>query len=126
MVTTITCIQSHYNHFIGLGHPIGLDVHDSVPLEYKMNNQPTAIAAHLGLKSNDYPLKAGSISTIEPGLYFIPYLLDGIKQNQTLDIAKFISFDVLEKEGYMRLGGIRIEDVVAIDYSGKQRILSSE
>ena len=70
--------SGNYGFFHGLGHGVGLDIHENPRLS----------------KRNSDPLKGGEVVTIEPGLY------------------------------YAEWGGIRLEDMAYIDYSGKAETLT--
>ena len=70
--------SGNYGFFHGLGHGVGLDIHENPRLSIR----------------NNEPLKGGEVVTVEPGLY------------------------------YAEWGGIRLEDMAYIDYSGKVEILT--
>jgi Xaa-Pro aminopeptidase len=102
----------------GLGHMLGLDVHDMEALgednvgydrETKRSGQFGLAALRLGRR-----LEADFVVTVEPGIYFIPALMDQWRREGRW--ASFIAFDKLEP--YRRFGGIRIEDVVRITPDG--------
>ena len=59
-------------------------------------------------------LQEGFVMTIEPGIYFIPELIDIWKSENKL--AEFINYDVVET--YKDFGGIRIEDDVLVTATG--------
>ncbi|KAI8897627.1 peptidase M24, structural domain-containing protein [Globomyces pollinis-pini] len=108
----------------GIGHPVGLDVHDPVPATFK-----TANVTFMGLRdqyplklSFDYTIDIGQVHTVEPGIYFVPYLLDLAKNDESLAVAHLINWDTIDQ--YRGIGGVRIEDVVAINYEGKSVILT--
>jgi len=63
-------------------------------------------------------LQEGFVMTIEPGIYFIPELIDIWKAENKL--AEFINYDVVET--YRDFGGIRIEDDILVT-SGGCRVL---
>ena len=79
-----------------VGHFLGLDVHD------------------LGRKSVTYKsnaiLQNGNFITVEPGCYFIDFLMDEAKNSPVL--SKYLNVEELEK--YRGFGGVRIEDDVMI------------
>jgi Xaa-Pro aminopeptidase len=102
----------------GLGHMIGLDVHDMENfgedhVGYGPNYQRSS---QFGLKSLRLAkeLKAGFVLTVEPGIYFIPELMDRWKTQKNFEA--FINYSALE--AYRNFGGIRIEDNVLITDSG--------
>ena len=59
-------------------------------------------------------LQEGFVMTIEPGIYFIPELIDIWKAENKL--SEFINYDVVET--YKDFGGIRIEDDVLVTAGG--------
>lgn len=111
----------------GLGHMMGMDVHDMEALDqryvgYDEEIQPSdqfgTNALRLGRR-----LQEGFVVTDEPGIYFIPALIDDWKTSG--HCKEFINFDLLET--YKDFGGIRIEDDLLITkdgcrFIGKDRI----
>jgi Xaa-Pro aminopeptidase len=102
----------------GLGHMIGLDVHDMESLgeDNVGYDDETARSAQFGLAALRLGrrLERNFVVTVEPGIYFNPALMDQWYEEKRW--SSFIAFDKLEP--YRRLGGIRIEDVVHITASG--------
>lgn len=102
----------------GLGHMMGLDVHDMEGLgEDYVGYTDTVKRNHeFGWRSLRLAkaLEPGFVITIEPGLYFIPELIDGWKGERKL--ADYIDYDAVEK--YREFGGIRIEDDVLLTEQG--------
>lgn len=107
----------------GLGHMMGLDVHDMEDLgeDYigysdtiKRSNQFGTAYLRLGRE-----LEAGFVLTVEPGIYFIPELIDQWKADGKF--KDFINYDKVE--AYRDFGGARVEDDVLITESG-HRILA--
>ncbi|OHD27049.1 MAG: hypothetical protein A2Y38_11550 [Spirochaetes bacterium GWB1_59_5] len=93
----------------GLGHQMGLDVHDMENLGevwVGYDGQPKSTV--FGLKSLRMakPLKAGMVMTVEPGVYFITGLIAAWKAEQRH--AAFI--DYAEAERWLDLGGVRNEE----------------
>jgi len=101
----------------GLGHLMGLDVHDMENLgEEYVGYSNEAKSTLFGLKSLRLgrELKPGFVLTIEPGIYFIPELIDYWKsENRHLD---FLNYDKIES--YKNFGGIRNEENFVITETG--------
>jgi Xaa-Pro aminopeptidase len=102
----------------GLGHMMGLDVHDMEGLgENNVGYDENTVratefgTAYLRLGKE---LKTGFVITVEPGCYFIPALIDQWKAENKC--AEFINFDVVET--FKDFGGIRIEDDILITEDG--------
>ncbi len=98
----------------GLGHMLGLDVHDMEGLgenyvgyddEIKRSSQFGTAFLRLGRR-----LQKGFVLTVEPGIYFIPALIDQWKSENKL--AEFINYDKVES--FKNFGGIRVEDDVLV------------
>ena len=101
----------------GLGHQIGLDVHDMEDLGenyvgYDETTHRSDIFGTAYLRMGK-ELKPGHVITVEPGIYFIPTLID-IWKNEN-KFSEFINYEVLED--YKTFGGIRIEDDVLVTES---------
>lgn len=111
----------------GLGHMMGMDVHDMEGLgqryvgfddEIQPSTQFGTNCLRLGRR-----LQEGFVVTDEPGIYFIPALIDDWRASG--HCKEFLNFDMLET--YKDFGGIRIEDDVLITadgcrFLGKDRI----
>ncbi|MCP9767557.1 aminopeptidase P family protein [Lacihabitans sp. LS3-19] len=104
----------------GLGHQIGLDVHDMEDLgeNYVGYAEGQERSTKLGLKSLRMAkkLEAGHVITVEPGCYFIPELIQKYKSEGIF--TEFVNYSKLEE--YYDFGGIRIEDNVLITENGYQ------
>ncbi len=102
----------------GLGHMMGLDVHDMEGLgeDYIGYTDTIKRNPEFGWRSLRLAkvLEPGFVITVEPGLYFIPELIDRWKAEQKN--AQYINYDAVEK--YRDFGGIRIEDDVLITQQG--------
>ena len=106
----------------GLGHNMGLDVHDMEDLnENWVGYDPDQTRAkQLGLGSLRMArrLRPGHVITDEPGIYFIPALIEKWKEEGTG--KDFVNFDKLE--AYYDFGGIRLEDDVLVTPDGARRL----
>jgi Xaa-Pro aminopeptidase len=106
----------------GLGHMMGLDVHDMEDLgENNIGyDDGQARSGQFGLAylRMAKAVRPGHVLTVEPGLYFIPELIDLWAAEKKW--AQFINFDKLAE--YRNFGGIRIEDDVLVTEEG-HRIL---
>lgn len=105
----------------GLGHMMGLDVHDMENLgEVYVGYDGKPKSTQFGRKSLRLarPLEEGFVLTIEPGVYFIPELID-LWQGQGL-FTDFINYDELNK--WRDFGGIRNEEDYLITADGARRL----
>ncbi|MCX6305349.1 MAG: aminopeptidase P family protein [Bacteroidetes bacterium] len=102
----------------GLGHPLGLDVHDLEGLGENLIGYDEEVqrSKEFGLAFLRFgrKLQEGFVMTIEPGIYFIPELIDIWKAENKL--SEFINYNVVET--YKDFGGIRIEDDVLVTADG--------
>ncbi len=98
----------------GLGHILGLDVHDMENLgeDFVGYDENTKRSEQFGLAylRMAKELLPGHIMTVEPGIYFIPELIDRWQNEKKYE--RFINYKRVEK--YKTFGGLRIEDDVAI------------
>ncbi|GBE28385.1 xaa-Pro aminopeptidase [bacterium BMS3Bbin03] len=102
----------------GLGHMMGLDVHDMEGLgedlvgydeEIQRSDQFGLAYLRLGKR-----LQPGYVLTVEPGIYFIPELIRQWKAAKKFQ--EFIHYEAVES--YRNFGGIRIEDDVLVTETG--------
>ena len=101
----------------GLGHMMGLDVHDMEDLgEVYVGYGGEPKSTQFGIKSLRLgrKLEPGFVFTIEPGIYFIPELIDQWKANN--HNSNFINFDKVEE--YRTFGGLRNEEDFLITENG--------
>ena len=102
----------------GLGHMMGLDVHDMEALgeNYIGYDDEVTRSDQFGLSFLRFalPYKPGHVFTIEPGIYFIPELIDQWKSEGKF--KEFINYDKVIT--YKDFGGIRIEDDLLITKKG--------
>ncbi|MEA3477102.1 MAG: aminopeptidase P family protein [Bacteroidota bacterium] len=102
----------------GLGHMLGLDVHDMEGLGENFVGYDKTIQRSdqfgLAFLRLARELQPGFVLTNEPGLYFIPALIDQWKSE-----GKFMDFINYDKvEGFKDFGGIRIEDDILVTPDG--------
>ncbi len=101
----------------GIGHMIGMDVHDMEDLGDAVGypeGEARSDQFGLGYLRLAKPLLPGHVITIEPGIYFIPALIDRWRdQGQNAD---FIDFKAVA--AYKEFGGIRIEDDILVTGDG--------
>ncbi|MGO4913205.1 aminopeptidase P family protein [Leeuwenhoekiella sp. W20_SRS_FM14] len=102
----------------GLGHMMGLDTHDMENLgeEYVGYTPELKKSTAFGLKSLRLgkELKKDFVLTVEPGLYFNPFLIDERRaQGMYTD---FVNYDAVEK--FKTFGGVRVEEDLVITATG--------
>lgn len=102
----------------GLGHLLGLDVHDLEGLGETLSgyDEETVRSDQFGLAYLRYgkSLESGLVLTSEPGIYFIPQLITNWKNENKY--SDFINYDKVEQ--MIGFGGIRIEDDVVVTETG--------
>ncbi|MFT5442177.1 MAG: Xaa-Pro dipeptidase [Myxococcota bacterium] len=108
-------VETFFPH--GLGHHLGLQVHD-------VGGRQIDICGAMRVVPDDCPnlrttrdLSPGHVVTIEPGLYFIPVLLDRLRGS-----PEAACVDWARVERLAPLGGIRIEDDVLVTVAGFQNL----
>ncbi|MBO4635168.1 MAG: aminopeptidase P N-terminal domain-containing protein [Bacteroidales bacterium] len=106
----------------GLGHNMGLDVHDMEDLGENLvgydPDQQRAKQLGLGSLRMARRLVPGHVITDEPGIYFIPALIEKFKKEG-------LGFDFVnyaKLESYYDFGGIRLEDDVLVTPDGARRL----
>jgi Xaa-Pro aminopeptidase len=103
----------------GLGHMMGMDVHDmeglgQIYVGFDEETRPNLEQFGTNCLRMGRRLQEGFVVTDEPGIYFIPALIDDWRKSG--HCAEFLNFDLLET--YKDFGGIRIEDDVLITADG--------
>jgi Xaa-Pro dipeptidase len=101
----------------GLGHFMGLDTHDVGGIPKEMADKRDK---RLGWKSLRCwrPLAAGMVITVEPGVYFNDWLLDGALRDPAL--RPFLVEEALAR--FRGFGGIRLEDDVVVTADGIENL----
>lgn len=106
----------------GLGHNMGMDVHDMEDYgeDYVGYDDDQKRSPQLGLGSLRMARKLvpGNVITDEPGIYFIPALIEKWKAANT--DQGFVNYQKLES--YYDFGGIRLEDDVLVTADGARRL----
>lgn len=106
----------------GLGHNMGLDVHDCEDLGEDLvgydDDQTRSDQLGLGSLRMARTLVSGNVITDEPGIYFIPALIEQWKSERKF--AGMINYSRLED--YYNFGGIRVEDDVLVTADGARRL----
>ena len=102
----------------GLGHMLGLDVHDMENLGENYVGYDQSIKRSeqfgLGYLRLARSLEPGFVLTVEPGIYFIPALIEKWKKEKKF--KEFINYEKVEK--FLDFGGVRIEDDVLVTENG--------
>lgn len=103
----------------GLGHMMGMDVHDmeglgQIYVGFDEETRPNLEQFGTNCLRMGRRLQEGFVVTDEPGIYFIPALIDDWRKSGHCE--EFLNFDLLET--YKDFGGIRIEDDVLITADG--------
>ena len=103
----------------GLGHMMGMDVHDmeglgQIYVGFDEETRPNLEQFGTNCLRMGRKLEEGFVMTDEPGIYFIPALIDDWKANG--HCKDFLNYEMLET--YKDFGGIRIEDDILITKEG--------
>jgi Xaa-Pro aminopeptidase len=102
----------------GIGHMVGLGVRDASGY---LPGRTRSDRPGLSMLRTDLPLEAGYVMTVEPGIYFIPALLqDPALRERHRDAVRWDRVDAL-----MDFGGIRIEDDVLVTASDPEVLTSA-
>ena len=99
------------------GHLLGIQVHDVGGKQINTRGDITAPPTDYPALRNTRTIEKGQVFTIEPGLYFIPQLLDPERRSSR---GKLINWKLVDS--LLPLGGIRIEDNVLVTASGVENL----
>jgi Xaa-Pro dipeptidase len=94
----------------GVGHLLGIQVHDAGGHLANEEGEVRQPPAEFPFLRNTRPMEQGMVFTVEPGLYFIPVLLNPERNSVT---GKFLNWNLIDE--LLPLGGIRIEDNVLVE-----------
>ena len=102
----------------GLGHLVGLGVRDASGREPGRGQDPRPSLKNLRM---DLPLQPGYVTTVEPGLYFIPAILnDPVRRRR---YRQAVNWPLVER--HLHIGGVRIEDNILITADGYEVLTSA-
>jgi Xaa-Pro aminopeptidase len=99
----------------GIGHLVGLGVRDAGGA---LPGRPKRTEPALKNQRTDFPLEPGYVMTIEPGIYFVPALLND--EGRRKRFADCVNWE--KATSLIGLGGIRLEDNVLITKSGRENL----
>ena len=102
----------------GLGHLVGLGVRDASGRHPGRQKDETPALRNLRM---DLPLAVGYVTTVEPGLYFIPAILNDAKRRR--QYRQSVNWDRVDN--YLGCGGVRIEDNVLVTKNGPEVLTAS-
>lgn len=100
----------------GLGHLLGLQVHDAGGRQVAPDGATRAPPERSPFLRLTRTLEPGFAVTIEPGLYFIPSLLEGLEPG----LAELVDWPRVRP--LMRYGGIRVEDDIVVTSAGSENL----
>ena len=110
--------EAHFLFFPhGIGHMVGLGVRDASGMLPGRAKDPRPCLANLRM---DLPLAPGYFVTVEPGLYFIPAILNDPRRREKF--RDCVAWDKVEP--HLGLGGVRIEDNVLVT-AGAPEVLTA-
>jgi len=102
----------------GIGHMIGLGVRDA---SGSLPGRPKRTEPALKNQRTDFPLQPGYTMTIEPGIYFIPAILND--PNRRKRYPDCVNWE--KAVSLLGLGGIRIEDNVLVTKDGRENLTAA-
>ena len=104
----------------GVGHLLGIQVHDVAGHQQNVYGEILAPPAHSPTLRNTRQCTEGMVFTIEPGCYFIPLLLEAERHNTR---SGFYNWGLIEQ--LLPMGGIRIEDNVCVTAEGVENLTTA-
>lgn len=104
----------------GLGHMLGIQVHDVGGDQANASGDPVPVDKEFPTLRTRRSLRTNEVVTIEPGLYFIPVLLESIRQKE---LGRYCQWSLIDE--LVPCGGVRIEDNVVVE-KGQSRNLTRQ
>jgi Xaa-Pro dipeptidase len=101
----------------GVGHHLGLQVHDVAGRQKDPEGTPAPPPAEYPFLRNTRTIETGHVFTIEPGIYFIPMLLRPFRSGADASRFDWAAIDALTP-----LGGVRVEDNVWVTDAGPRNL----
>ena len=101
----------------GVGHMLGIQVHDVAGRQADAEGTPAPPPPQYPFLRNTRTIEPGQVFTIEPGLYFIPMLLDPFRGGRHAAAFDWKAIDAL-----LPCGGVRVEDNVLVTASGPRNL----
>ena len=101
----------------GLGHLLGLQVHDAGAHLHEPGGAACAPPAEHPFLRLTRTLRPGFVVTVEPGMYFIPQLLDHLRNGS---LSRTVNWILVEQ--LLPCGGIRVEDNVLVTEEGSRNL----
>ncbi|MBI2602866.1 MAG: Xaa-Pro dipeptidase [Deltaproteobacteria bacterium] len=102
----------------GLGHMLGIQVHDVGGFQKDHTGADDEQSPKFPKLRMRRALRVNEVVTVEPGLYFMPLRLEGLKGDD--DLRKYVKWSLIDE--LVPLGGIRIEDNVVVTNSGYRNL----
>ena len=113
----ITAGLTRYFFPHGLGHYLGIQVHDVAGFQHDSKGKHVPAPQDTPALRLTRSLEAKQVLTIEPGLYFIPQLL---KELKAVPEQKYINWEKIER--FVLFGGIRIEDNLVVTENSNRNL----
>tara|TARA_B110000858_G_scaffold196515_1_gene255514 strand:- start:21586 stop:22920 length:1335 start_codon:yes stop_codon:yes gene_type:complete len=101
----------------GVGHLLGIQVHDVGGQQSDINGAILLPPENSPALRNTRVMEADMVFTVEPGLYFIPLILEAERGSAR---GRLINWDVVEE--LYPCGGIRIEDNIRVTSNGSENL----